>query len=200
MPGFPVALGPVGYPLPAYADGGYPIFYLDLKDRVLCANCCNDPECEYGPAVLADIHYEGAPLDCDGCGEEIESAYGDPEAMPEEFFDAFIVCALWSSSDNADDSGGEPLDANYDSDDIAPETLAELRRDCEGFWESEQQAMQGLDVEQCGHDFWLDRNGHGAGFWDRGLGAKGERLSKASKVYGGVDLMVCSDGKIRSQR
>jgi hypothetical protein len=80
MAGFPVALGPVGYPLPAYADGGYPILYLDSKDRVLCAACCNDPECEYGPAVLADVNWEGAPLDCDGCGEEIESAYGDLEA------------------------------------------------------------------------------------------------------------------------
>lgn len=198
MTGFPVALGPVGYPLPAFSSlGGYPIFYLDAHNHVLCASCCNDPECELGPAVLCDVHYEGTPLECEGCGEAIESAYGDPDAMPEGFFTAFIECALWSSTDNADESGGAPLDDNYDIDDIAPETLAELRKDCVDFWESNLADLGDLDDEQAGHDFWLTRNGHGAGFWDRGLGAKGERLSKASKVYGGVDLMVCADGKIR---
>ncbi len=54
----------------------------------------------------------------------------------------------------------------------------------------------GLSSEQAGHDFWLTRNGHGAGFWDRGLGALGERLSKESKPYGSCDLYVGDDGQI----
>lgn len=112
------------------------------------------------------------------------------------FLDAYIECALWSSTDNADDSGGEPLDKNYDADDLAPECLAEFKRDCEGFQEANADDLASLDPEQSGHDFWLTRNGHGAGFWDRGLGELGERLSKASKVYGSVDLVIGSDGKI----
>lgn len=51
--------------------------------------------------------------------------------------------------------------------------------------------------ERAGHDFWLTRNGHGAGFWDRGLGALGERLSEAAKVYGSADdhrPYDCGDG------
>lgn len=44
--------------------------------------------------------------------------------------------------------------------------------------------------EQAGGDFWLTRNGHGAGFWDRGLGELGERLSKAAKAFGGSDLYI----------
>src|SRR5215213_9921810 len=49
---------------------------------------------------------------------------------------------------------------------------------------------------QAGHDFWLTRNRHGAGFWDRGLGDLSNRLSDASKVYGEVDLYVGDDGQI----
>lgn len=36
----------------------------------------------------------------------------------------------------------------------------------------------------------LTRNGHGAGFWDRGLGALGTELTNACKPYGGVDLYI----------
>ena len=42
----------------------------------------------------------------------------------------------------------------------------------------------------------LTRNGHGAGFWDRGLGALGERLTRAAKSHGSVDLYVNDDGKV----
>lgn len=39
----------------------------------------------------------------------------------------------------------------------------------------------------AGHDFWLTRGGHGTGFWDRGLGELGERLSEAARKYGEPD-------------
>ena len=48
----------------------------------------------------------------------------------------------------------------------------------------------------AGHDFWLTRCGHGAGFWDRGVGETGERLTKAAEKFGNVDLCVGDDGKI----
>ena len=44
-------------------------------------------------------------------------------------------------------------------------------------------------AEQAGHDFWLTRNGHGAGFWDRGLGALGETLTKWAKAAGTCDVI-----------
>lgn len=31
----------------------------------------------------------------------------------DEFVDAFFEAALWSSNDESDESGGEPMDANY---------------------------------------------------------------------------------------
>lgn len=49
------------------------------------------------------------------------------------FFDAYVECALWSTTDNADESGGQPLDRNYGPGDIEPETLERMRKDCDQF-------------------------------------------------------------------
>lgn len=121
--------------------------------------------------------------------------------MSDSFLTGYIECALWSSTDNAYDSGGNPLDSNYDESDLSPECRAEFERECKSFQEANVDDLTayyatGRDLEHAGHDFWLTRNGHGTGFWDRGLGELGERLSKASKVYGSVDLIVGDDGKI----
>ncbi len=116
----------------------------------------------------------------------------------EAFFRAYLECALWASTDNADDTGGEPLDANYGPDDVAPETLASMRTDCDAFVEANADALaaSGLSEERQGHDFWLTRNRHGAGYWDEGIGAVGERLTREAHVYGSVDLYVGDDGRI----
>ena len=116
----------------------------------------------------------------------------------EIFFSSYIECALWSSTDNADDSGGEPLDANYGEDDIAPEALKALRDEARDFYDANVATWDAIEYDdsQAGHDFWLTRNGHGAGFWDRGIGEVGEVLTKASKVYGSCDIYVGDDGKL----
>lgn len=114
-----------------------------------------------------------------------------------EFQRGFLEAALWSSTDESDDSGGEPLDKNYSIEDIAPETLAGLLKDCDDFCEANAKLLaRAGDDAQNGHDFWLTRCGHGAGFWDRGYGAVGDKLSDACKPYGNVDLYVGDDGKI----
>lgn len=118
-----------------------------------------------------------------------------------KFFNGYVDAALWSSTDNSDDSGGEPLDANYDKSDIDKKALRAWKKDCVAFMRSEKADLKkfmdetGVGWGSCGHDFWLTRNGHGAGFWDRGAGDVGERLSKACKPYGSVDLYV-HDGKV----
>jgi len=113
---------------------------------------------------------------------------------------AYVECALWSSHDESDESGGEPMDANYSIDDIAPETLAQMQSDCDDFTGNEEIAAllteSGLSDEQIGHDFWLTRNGHGAGFWDRGLDEIGRKLTTFTKPYGSFDLYVGDDGLI----
>jgi hypothetical protein len=52
-------------------------------------------------------------------------------------------------------------------------------------------------IERAGHDFWLTRNGHGAGFWDGDWPEDvGERLTAASKTFGECFLYVGDDGRI----
>lgn len=56
--------------------------------------------------------------------------------------------------------------------------------------------LEERDVEHAGHDFWLTRNGHGAGFWDRGMGEVGDRLSAKAEKWGTVDLYIGDDGQV----
>jgi hypothetical protein len=123
----------------------------------------------------------------------------------DEFTRAYIEAALWSSLDESDPSGGRPLDRTYGVDDIDPEALKAIRYDCERF-QRENAGTWGDDWsdEQAGHDFWLTRNRHGAGFWDRFYGGcpgarAGEKLTEASHRYGECYLYVGDDGKLYVQ-
>ena len=61
--------------------GGYPIFYLDKHDNVLCPACANEHEPgEDDAPVHADVNWEDPSLYCDECSERIESAYAEDEA------------------------------------------------------------------------------------------------------------------------
>lgn len=71
--------------------GGYSIRYLCEDGETVCANCANealaDPDCWEGQRPhTAFIHWEGPPITCSHCNEELPSEYGDPEADPEAEF------------------------------------------------------------------------------------------------------------------
>lgn len=120
------------------------------------------------------------------------------EYQKDAFLRGYVAAALWSSTDN-DDS---PLDQDHDYFDLPEETIVAMKEDCDdfrNFCKENGNMLDGIDESQAGHDFWLTRNGHGAGFWDRGLGALGEKLSTACKPYGSVWLYVGDDGKIYCQ-
>lgn len=106
----------------------------------------------------------------------------------------YIIAALWSSTDD----DGEPLDKDYDASSFAPETLQAMRDDVTAFVSSNFELLDnsGISAEQIGHDFWLTRNHHGAGFWDRGLGELGELLTELSQTFNDVDLYIGDDGQI----
>ena len=115
------------------------------------------------------------------------------------FTSAYISCALWSSTDNANDQGGEPLDANYSKDDIAPETLDRMISDCAQFQADHGDlfANHRSGADRAGHDFWLTRNRHGAGFWDGDWNEPAATiLTDASHAWGSFDLYVGDDGMI----
>jgi hypothetical protein len=123
----------------------------------------------------------------------------------------YVICALWSSNDESDESGGNPMDNNYSVSDLSHEAWAQVRSDCADFIASNGQTIDALPdsygahpdcgddfpkYAAAGHDFWLTRNGHGTGFWDRGLDEVGDRLADAAEVYGGIDPYIGDDGQI----
>jgi hypothetical protein len=105
---------------------------------------------------------------------------------------AYIQAALWSSVDGF----GEPLDSNYSKDDLSIYALNRMTRDCEEFCTRAETLLLGMEFQQIGHDFWLTRNRHGVGFWDRGLGDRGNRLTEIAQSMGEIELYVGDDGQI----
>jgi hypothetical protein len=121
------------------------------------------------------------------------------ETQLKEFTANYIEAALWSSVDSND----VPLDDDRDSEDIAPDTMATIKADCATFVEAngipEYNDDRYSDAERAGHDFWLTRCGHGAGFWDGDWAEPwAEILTQGSKSYGEFDTYAGDDGRIYS--
>lgn len=107
------------------------------------------------------------------------------------FLSAYTECLVWSEAED----NGENFD-NRDGEFSHP-ALTAIESDCRDFYDSYDSTWQSaLSDAQAGHDFCLTRNGHGTGFWDRGLGALGEELSKACKPYGTQNLYRGDDGNL----
>ena len=122
------------------------------------------------------------------------------------FVSSYREAALWSTHnsnyDEDPDNEAEMLsDAGYD---ISPELELKFEADCREFLTQaadllEQAAEEhGYSIEQAGHDFWLTREGHGAGFWDRGLDKIGDELSDMARTFGQDELYVGDDDLIYS--
>lgn len=106
----------------------------------------------------------------------------------DRFTAAYLEAAEWT-------------DAGPDSDipegaDLSPEAIVQARIECEAFQSANVHtlALAGTP-EQNGHDFWLTRNGHGAGFWDRGYPfTVGKVLTDAAEAAGSRSLYLGDDG------
>lgn len=118
-------------------------------------------------------------------------------ATREEFIRAYITTSTWATNDESDpETGGEPLDDTYTdgADDFADEAIVSIVQECLMFMEENHDDLNcdgvnyGPDFGQAGragHDFFLTRNGHGAGFWDGDWPKEeGERLTEASRKFG----------------
>jgi hypothetical protein len=112
----------------------------------------------------------------------------------QEFIEAYAACALWSSIDD----NGDPFDDKYSIDDIAPGAMDQMKRDCEDFVHhcGDLILQSDMSMSQAGYDFWLTRNRHGTGFWDRGLGDIGHTLTQVAQGYGEVYIYVGDDDMI----
>ena len=118
------------------------------------------------------------------------------------FTPGYLEAALWSSCDE----NGTRFDRDYSLADIAHEAIHEAAEVCAHFQRDNEADLEAVR-EHCGNVklgqlFRLDRNGHGTGYWDQGYGLPEEtnqafqRLSRASKAWGGSRVYVGDDGKI----
>jgi len=117
------------------------------------------------------------------------------------FTRSYIETAFWSSTFEANADGTPagketgrqvPFDDMFTERDVDMESLINIQDDCARFQKENAHLLSQWDEEQAGHDFWLTRNGHGAGFWARDLPHKDE-LSKAAKACGEAYLIPDTD-------
>lgn len=80
---------------------------------------------------------------------------------------------------------GSFRDAGYTADDVRNAAGAEAQ--VVDFVLMNWRDVVDLNPADVGQDFWLTRDGHGPGFWDRGR-ERGDRLTAAAKMYGDCGL------------
>lgn len=119
---------------------------------------------------------------------------------------AYLETALWSSTDGVDTDAA--LAARFDSEDpetFEPDALERCKADCRAFLEKAETLIESdtprhspewTRYELAGHDFWLNRNGHGAGFWDGDWPVNGDALSEIAKTFGEIDFVETAEGKL----
>ncbi len=155
----------------------------DMSGPILEIALAKSPETPHQTTQYAAIQTLRGNPDC------FEEWGGD---APEDAVDAYLECALWASTDD----DGRPMDRIDNPLDESVRVAAE--RDLGEFYAAIRRA--GIDRddwsdEQLGCDFWLSRNGHGAGFLDRGFYSD-DALQSLAKTFGQRDLYIGDDGKI----
>lgn len=81
------------------------------------------------------------------------------------FTQHYLAAALWLASGDTDAETNAIC--NTSVEDLPAVTREAAQHDCLGFREAAGALLEGIPDEQAGHDFYLTRNRHGAGFWDR---------------------------------
>lgn len=120
----------------------------------------------------------------------IFESFGDDEDL-EDALEGYLQCALWT----------EELDSDYDVDDFDTLSVDLARDDVEKFLEELDdydlldELLNQMDYNSIGHDFWLTRNGHGAGFWDRDIEELGNEITKICSEFG-TKYVYEENGKI----
>lgn len=123
------------------------------------------------------------------------------EKFKKEIVDNYLACALWT--EEIDDK------AVFE---FAPASRKQAEKDVDLFIEKIEENIKTNAIncpdledfcisflaEQLGHDFWLDRNHHGAGAWDRNYPNNvGAILTKIATSFKDInDVFVSGDGSV----
>jgi hypothetical protein len=119
----------------------------------------------------------------------------------------YVASMLASTS--ISDTDDSPLSDRYSLSDIAPDTLSSIVADCAAFQATNAHALESsygsrgeyatreADPEYAGHLYWLNRNGHGIGYWGGEWPAPhDDTLSRAATRRGEVWAYIGDDGLV----
>lgn len=107
----------------------------------------------------------------------------------QDFIKGYMAAIFFAES--VTDHDGEEIE-HIDNGEFTlnPEALEASKQDCARFMDScaallaRVTSENDYDYEQAGIDLWFTRNGHGVGYWDRGLGEDGDQLSRIARKWG----------------
>ena len=105
-----------------------------------------------------------------------------------EYTKHYLAAALWTNEFD-----------NYSIKDFDKKSIEKAEEDLNDFIsyvELDGADLSQISYEMIGHDFWLTRNHHGTGFWDRGLGDLGNKLTEWCDKFGEQHCDIGDDGKV----
>lgn len=113
-----------------------------------------------------------------------------------QFIKGYIDAALWSTTDCYDNEGNETYNLDDEFDSVSPNCLTAMQKDCQKFIDENNdnliafKALANCDDFRLGFLFWLNREGHGSGYWDELANGEdvGETLSTACRNWGEFPL------------
>jgi hypothetical protein len=88
-----------------------------------------------------------------------------------EDLEAYLDCALWTSEIDKTDKW------------FSEEALNKARKELRDFQFKADTLLDEWTPQEIGHNFWLTRNGHGTGFWDRDK-PNGKELTAIAESFG----------------
>jgi hypothetical protein len=96
------------------------------------------------------------------------------------------------------------LDEHFGIDDFSDESLDRAESDCVEFFNRIEdligRARRFANSSHIAYDFWLTRQGHGAGFWDGDYADEtddvGDELSKVAAEFGECYIVIGEDGQL----
>ncbi len=126
-----------------------------------------------------------------------------------DFLEGYLETAIWAEESNLEEELKLAWDEGIETEGVrdarefhnghfCKDAIRKATKDCKDFLREAEDILENEpedDPSTWGHDFWLTRNGHGAGFWD-GDYEKGKELTEIAKGYGEVNLTITNDGEI----
>ena len=137
--------------------------------------------------------------------EEFDEEYEDIDEFETDhdldvIVDGYLDALFFTEEGVHEDEYGNDTMEDKTLSDIDNDTKVEIEKEVEWFVNSAGDVFEELSDDQIGHDFWLTRNGHGSGFFERINDSENlETIEELCNILGTVGTYVGDDGKIHCE-